>query len=153
MSKSDTAAGQLAAVAAAGLTIEPPAAVTLPSEARPFWDAITRTRSPHLWTEPDLIHAAELARTQATIEKLNAELAEEGFTLINDRGTTVANPKHSILETLTRRSIALSRFLQIHSLATNGASKQQKGKNTAHQDARQALSIADDDDLIARPKH
>ena len=153
MAKADTAAGSVAAFQAAAVDIQPPAQVRLRERDWPFWYAIVRARAKDSWTDIDLVHAANLARTQADIEKVQIELDEEGFTLVNERGTVVANPKHSILETLSRRAVALSRSLQVHAHATQGDSHQQVKKNKTQAKARESLQAVEDDDLIARPMH
>lgn len=149
----DTAAGAVSTMKGAAAKIEPPDWVNVPKAARPFWDSITRTRAADRWTEPDLENAAELARTKARLEKLNDELEHEDDIIMNQRGTPVVNPKHSLLETLTRRMVALSRMLQIHAEATQGKSRDQVKANKAQGDARKALQGDDDDGLLARPKH
>ena len=59
-SDSATAAVQAAQNAAAG-PLEPPAHVTLPDAARPFWAALMRNRPRHKWNDADLATAALLA--------------------------------------------------------------------------------------------
>ena len=153
MAKTDTAAGSVAAFQGAASDIQPPSQTTLRDRDWPFWYAIVRARAKESWTDIDLVHAANLARTQADIEKVQIELDEEGFTLVNERGTVVANPKHSILETLSRRAVALSRSLQVHAHATQGDSHQQVKKNKTQAKARESLQAVEDDDLLARPMH
>jgi hypothetical protein len=153
MAKTDSASGAVSAFQSAMTDIEPPAQVTLREQDWPFWYAITRARAKESWTDIDLVHAASLARTQADIEQVQSELNEEGFTLVNDRGTVVANPKNSILETLSRRSIALSRSLQVHAHATQGDSHEQVRKNKTQKKAQDAIKDAGDDGLIPRRAH
>lgn len=148
MKKTDTAAGAIDAFQAAAKEIDPPAHTNLRERDWPFWRAIVRARAHDSWTDIDLVHAANLARTQADIEKVQIELDEEGFTLVNDRGTVVANPKHSILETLSRRAISLSRSLQVHAHATQGDSHEQVKKNKAQSKAREVLESLEDESLI-----
>ena len=47
---------------AAQAPIEPPSYVTLPEPCKPFWQAIVTSRSRDLWTDADLVQAANLAR-------------------------------------------------------------------------------------------
>lgn len=152
MTRSDSVASQHANFT--GADIEAPAHIHLREGDIPFWSAIVRARARETWTDVDLNHAANLARCQADIERIQGELDEEGDTLTNDRGTVVLNPKHQLLETLSRRSIALARTLQVHAMATVGESKQSKNKNTKQRDADNAIRNADDgDDLIPRATH
>ena len=89
--------------------IAPPEHVQLRDIDMPFWYALVRARVKESWNTVDLQHAANLARCQADIERIQQEILEEGDTLTNDRGTVVLNPKHSLLETLSRRSLPVWR--------------------------------------------
>lgn len=153
--RTDSAAGAVAAFdSALSGDIQPPEHVKLRDADWPFWYSITRARAKDAWTPADLVHAASLARCMSDIERVQAELDIEGDTIENQRGTMVLNPKHSLLETLTRRSVALCRIVQIHAQATQGDSRDQKKRNTK---ARETKAIADeimsddDDGLLAQP--
>ena len=129
-----------AAVAAAQvqLAIDPPAHVSLRDGDRPFWDSIVRARATSTWNASDLEQAANLARCKADIERLQKELTEQGDIIENDRGTQVINPRHSLLEVLSRRSVALSRMLHVHAEATVGRSEHQAKRAAPEQDAKEA---------------
>lgn len=132
--------------------IAPPEHVQLRDIDMPFWYALVRARVKDSWNTVDLQHAANLARCQADIERIQQEILEEGDTLTNDRGTVVLNPKHSLLETLSRRSIALSKHIQVHAVATVGESDKQRGRNSAAAKGRKtAEKTKEADDLLARP--
>ncbi len=121
--------------------------VQVSAAARPFYEAIVKARTD--WTDVDLAHAANLARCQADIEDCERLLKAEGTVIENNRGTPVMNPRHTALEQLSRRSVALSRMIQVHAIATVGPSEDRRAKNKVKRDA---LSVFDeDDDLIARP--
>jgi len=128
---------------------DPPSHITLREGDLPFWKSVVRARDYGSWTEIDLSHAANLAATLADIEHLKHEIRAEGNTLINAKGTMVANPKHAILETLSRRSVALSRTLHVHAEATVGESRHQKKRSQKQQEMQQINDDDDDDDLIA----
>lgn len=132
--------------------IAPPDHVQLRDIDMPFWYALVRARVKDSWNTVDLQHAANLARCQADIERIQQEILEEGDTLVNDRGTVVLNPKHQLLETLSRRSIALSKHIQVHAVATVGDADKQRGKNFSATRARKtADKTKEADDLLARP--
>lgn len=114
---SNTAA-VVAAQNAAQPTLEPPEHVTLPTAARPFWLAIMENRPRHRWNEVDLANAAVMARAQADVERLHAEIAVEGDVIAGQ-----LNPKHRLLETLARRVVALARVLHVHPEATEGRAR------------------------------
>lgn len=147
--RSDTAAGSVDAMRGAVTDIEPPIWVIVPREAMPYWRSITSARAADAWNDSDLETAAELARTKHNIERINTELAIEGDIIVNERGTPIVNPKHNLLETLTRRMVALSRMLQVHAEATQGKSRDQVARNQAQSRAKSAIDDAGD--LIARP--
>lgn len=131
--------------------ILPPSFVEIGLEHMPFWNAITEARA--AWTKVDLIHAVNLARTLYQIEEETRDLASEGTVIENARGTMVMNPRHSILETLSRRAAAISSKLQVHAAATIGEPENNRRKNKAKQDAVQVSEMIEDDDedLLARP--
>jgi hypothetical protein len=123
----------------------PPAHVTLRECDLVFWNAIVRARAYDTWTDVDLAKAANLARCQADIERISIELNKEGDTLVNERGTVVVNPKHALLETLTRREIALSRAIHVHAEATVGKSEDAAKVLAAEKNARKANDNIKDD--------
>lgn len=128
---------------------KPPSHLVLRKQDIPFWNAIIAARAK--WTDVDLAHAANLARCQADIEEAQRLLDKEGSILKNKRGTPVMNPRFTVLETLSRRAVAISAKIQVHAAATIGETKLNKGKNSAKQKSLDALEELDDDDLIARP--
>ena len=89
----------------------------------------------------------------ARTERIQAEIDAEGDTLTNDRGTVVMNPKHSLLETLSRRSIALCRSLQVHAHAVQGDSREQKKRAETRKGAQATAQRFNDEDLLAAPIH
>ena len=140
--RSDSAAAAIAAAQAAALgPLEPPAHVTLRACDRPFWDAIMLARARDTWTEVDLTTAATLARTQADIEALHGDLAAAGY-LLGDK----PHPLAAVVETLTRRAVALTRVLHVHAEATVGKSEDAAKALELERNARQD----DGDDLIPR---
>ena len=143
--RSDSATAAIKAAQAVSLgPLEPPAHVMLRPGDKPFWDAIVTARARDTWTVSDLAIAANLARSQADIERLQAEVDIEGFTIPSGNGTPIVNPKHKLLETLSRRAVSLARMLHVHAQATVGRSE----------DASKALQLERevqaemDDDLI-----
>lgn len=149
----DTVAGAVATMAdALAGSIEPPAHIRLRSGDRPFWDSIILARARHLWDDADLELAGNLARCKADVERLQTEIDSEGDIISNERGTPIVNPKHSLLETLSRRSVALSRMIHVHAEAKHGQSREQAKKLGAQKTAAQVMADSDDG-LIARPTH
>ena len=138
--RSDSAAAAIAASQAAALgPLQPPEHVVLREGDRPFWNAIMQARARDTWTDVDLTTAATLAKTQADIEVLHGPLSAAGYMLAEK-----PHPLAAIVETLTRRAVALKRVLHVHAEATVGKSE----------DAAKALELERnsrgqvDDDLI-----
>ena len=105
---------------------DPPLHIPMRDQDWPFWESIVRARDYNSWNAIDLSHAANLSKCLADIFTLHSEVADEGNLIKNDRGTMVVNPKHNLLEVLSRRSVALSRLLHVHAEATVGESRHQK---------------------------
>lgn len=98
------------------------------------------------WSKNDLIVAAQLARCQADIESESQLVEVEGSVVENARGTQIMNPRHSVLEQMARRELALMRALAM--TASYG------GKKDKLEDARKiertASAIRDEtEDLLA----
>ena len=116
-SDSATAAVQAAQNAAQG-PLEPPAHVTLPDDARPFWDALVRNRPRHKWNEADLGNAAILAVTQMQVHGLIGDVDQA-----------------ALVDKLTRRIVSLSRMLHVHPEATQGRAQDQGNKLALEREA------------------
>lgn len=112
---------------AAQAPIEPPGYVTLPEPCRPFWQAIVTARARDLWTETDLVQAANLARVQHALQVAD-----------------VGSDEHA---KLTRLSMALARAIAVHPTATAGRAADQGNQNAAERQARAEL---EDDELLPR---
>lgn len=146
----NTEKGQLQTMAdALAGPLMPPAHVRLREEDLPFWFSIVSARARNSWDTCDLELAASLARAKSDCVRLQMEIDREGDVVRNDRGTQIMNPKHSLLETLSRRAIAMSRMLHVHPEAKNGDSGGQGKKLKAQKDAEARMNDADD--LIGRP--
>ena len=117
--RSDSAAAAVAAMQAAALgPIEPPAHVALRDGDRVFWDIIMLARARDTWTGPDLVAAGNLARCLADVERLQAQVNVEGD-ILGDK----VNPKHRLIETLSRRAMTLAGVLHVDTIATQGRKK------------------------------
>ena len=139
--RSDSAAGKESALkAATEKPLVPPKHIKLRPGDRPFWVAITRARARETWNPVDLAKAANLARTQADIERISQEVEEEGDIVVNTKGTQIVNPKHNLLETLTRREAMLSRIIHVHAEATVGKSEDAAKKLKAEQEATKSVN-------------
>lgn len=120
--------------------IQPPEYVTLRPIDQPFWDAIVTARPRDTWTNADLAVAANLARTLADIETVQASIDQAGL-IIDDK----VNPACDLLDKMTRRSLAMSRQLMVATIATVGRAQDIHKSARLEREARAELS---DDDLI-----
>lgn len=128
---------------------EPPSHVRLPNEARPFWSGIMASRARDEWCKNDFVVAAQLARCQYDIERESLLLEGEGSVVENARGTQVMNPRHSVLEQLARRELALMRALAM--TATNSNKDKNKVEDARKMERNVAKSKDEllDEDLLA----
>lgn len=135
--RSDSAAAAIdAAKAAAKPALRPPAHVQLSADAEPYFADIVRARARSEWNEHQLTIAAQMAECMAEQEEVRAAIALEGWTVMNAKGTTVANPMVSIGEQLARRQMALGRSLQMTGRAL-GDPRAPIGKRQSEKTARE----------------
>lgn len=126
--------------------INPPETSNLTASDMIYWKAIIEAR--HDWNSIDLFHAANLARTLRMIDDEASELEAEGSVIWGGKNgnTKVMNPRHTVLEQLSRRAAALSQKLQVHSQATMGNPRDNVKKNENKKNMMGGLSDLDDDE-------
>jgi len=147
--RSDSAQAAInAAIAAASPMPDVPSHVRLREKDYAFWDNIIRARAREEWTNADLVVAAQLARCMADIESESLKLDVEGSVLENQRGTPVMNPRHSVLEQLARREMALMRSLQMIGSAKGDKRDVENARKLQNQ-AAMARDEVTQDDLLA----
>lgn len=145
---SNTVDSQIRAmVNAAAPEILPPAHVRLRDKDKPFWSSIMSSRAREEWSKNDLIVAAQLARCQADIETESEIVDIEGSVVENARGTQIMNPRHSVLEQMARRELALMRALAMTS-STAGKNKEDLEK-ARKIERTSALIREESEDLLA----
>ncbi|MCU0938498.1 MAG: TerS protein [Burkholderiaceae bacterium] len=134
-----------AALTAGAPDIVPPMHVHLRPCDLPFWRAVTHARARHEWQhESDLVVAGQLARTMADIEVESQELQAEG-TVVDGR----RNPRADVVDTLTRRQLAMLRTLRMGGAAV-GDPRDESGRRRLEQQARVILAeLSGGDDLLA----
>ena len=128
--------------------IEPPDHVKLRPGDRPYWIAVMRTRARSEWTPADLIHAGNLARCMADVERISAEVQSEGDIIENARGTPIPNPKHTLLKELSNRAITLTRLMQMQGVASGRAADKQAQRKQEASARETAGQVVGEDDLI-----
>lgn len=144
-----TVDGAVRTMLAAALPVpEVPKHVKLREGDMPFWDSIVRARARDEWLGPDIVVAAQLARCQHDIEEESRLLDAEGSVIENQRGTPVMNPRHTVLEQLARREMALMRSLRLAGVAIGEQRDVDKSRKIQRQ-ADKAREEVSDDDLLA----
>lgn len=114
----------------------------------PFLEGILRARARDEWTSPDLVVAMQLARCQADIEKEHAMLESEGSVIDNFKGTPIVNPRHAVLEQLSRRELALLRALQMAG-STRGDKRDVEQARNLQRQAEKTRELLADEYLLA----
>lgn len=126
-----------------------PPHIRLRAEDRPFWDSILRTRARDEWLPADLVVAAQLARCQRDIEAESLALESEGSVVENQRGTQVMNPRHSVLQQLAQREMALMRCLSMSGTVRGDKRDLHKARQIQAQAERAREQLADEDLLAS----
>lgn len=128
---------------------EMPSHVRMREKDMPFLNAILRTRTREEWLEGDLPVAGQLARCQADIESESLALEDEGSVVKNDRGTNVMNPRHSVLQQLAQREMALMRCLAMGGTTVRGDKRTLGGARQLQAQAEKARAQVAEEDLLA----
>ena len=146
-SDSVAAAGKAMLDAASALPAVPGYVKVRPGDV-PFLEGILRARARDEWTSPDLVVAMQLARCQADIEKEHAMLESEGSVIDNVKGTPIVNPRHAVLEQLSRRELALLRALQMAG-STRGDKRDVEQARNLQRQAEKTRELLADEYLLA----
>lgn len=115
----------------------------------PFWTDILRARAREEWSDLDLVLAGQLARCQADIEIEQALIYSEGSIVVNDRGTSVTNPRLRALNELKQSQLATVKALALNATAKADPRDIAK-KRQAFFSARDVAEEAQEEDLIAK---
>ena len=95
-------------------------------------------RARDTWTQIDLTTAANLARCQHDVERLQKDLDAQGYIMEDGK----VNPLAKLVDTLSRRALALARALHVHAESTVGEPRDM-AKSLANE--RKAAQTEDDD--------
>lgn len=113
-----------------------------------IWDQFTRARAREDWRDMDLLLLAKVVRMEADIRKHQETLDRSGVLIQNKRGTLVANPLLSVIDTLERRQMAVIRSMSLNQMASDPRTINGAARSAV--DARNVLQSFEDD-LIAMP--
>ena len=136
-------------LSAAQVPIEVPAHIEVTEEALAFWPAIIEARAREEWIGVDLIIAGQLAQCQSDMDREGRTLRDEGSVIENNRGTPVMNPRHSVIETLARREMALMRALRMGGKVVEDP-RSKAGARKIEQESKRLRAELVEDDLLAQ---
>jgi hypothetical protein len=142
----NTVQGQLVSARSALEALQP--TETLTDRDRSYFDRIIKSREVATWSPHDLAIATNLAQVMRRYADLQNTLDNDGLTLVNDRGTSVAHPllAASMSMGATVRSLSVTLGLSAGQRAITG--EHQAGRNKAEQEARKVLEKVSADDLL-----
>jgi hypothetical protein len=143
----DSATAAVRIMADAVSPLEPPAHVSVPKGARPFWEAIIHARPREDWeAAPALINAAaNLAWTQWQIDQMRRMM--DGQIPVSE-GLAVAQIGSALLK-MQRLEMGYLRVLQQHGRAVEGEARDVAERRAKAREIGDATPFGDD--LIARP--
>jgi hypothetical protein len=148
--RSDSAAAAVKAMVGAALPLPTtPSCVRVREADIPFLECVLRSRTRDEWSECDMIVAVQLARAQADIEFESHALGLEGSVLTNDRGTRVMNPRHTVLEQLARREMAMMKSLSMMGAVVKGDKRDLANNRTLQRQSERVKTELEDDGLLA----
>lgn len=144
----NSADNQVALVSGITDDIPLPEGVVLRDDAEMvIWRQFTHTRARADWRDFDLLLVAKAVRVEADIRKHQQVLDKTGVIIKNDRGTPIANPLLSIIDSLQRQQLAIIRSMNLNQQERDPRTMNASG--SAQQGYRAVFDQLDD--LIARP--
>ena len=101
------------------------------------------------WRDLDLLLLAKVVRMEADIRQHQETLDRSGVLIQNKRGTLVANPLLSVVDTLERRQLAVIRSMSLNQLASDPRTI--NGAAQAETQSRNLMEAFKGQGLIAMP--
>lgn len=114
-----------------------------------IWGQFSRARARDDWRDMDLILLTKIVKMESDIRKHQAALDTSGVLLENKRGTMVANPLLTVIDTLERRQMAVIRSMSLNQQASDPRTINATAKNETN--ARQMIKSVGVEGLIAKP--
>lgn len=114
-----------------------------------IWGQFTRARAREDWRDLDLLLLAKVVRMEADIRQHQETLDRSGVLIQNKRGTLVANPLLSVVDTLERRQLAVIRSMSLNQLASDPRTI--NGAAQAESQSRNLMETFKNQGLIAMP--
>lgn len=145
--KKSTITNNVATMVSANIAIEP--TIDLNENELKHFQRVVNSRETSTWSENDRTIACFLAKTYEAMAKLWAEVEEEGYTTVNERGTPVANPSTTALNNFTGQARSLNSVLGISASQKGVSGKAQASRNTAEIEAREIIKKTSKSRLLA----
>ena len=106
------------------------------------------------WTPHTIRLAGNLAKCMSRLEDAQEEMDGDSLTVINAKGTPMANPLVSVINSLTGQVLSLRRALALHAMAGNVGKRDIQRRAAINKKNEGDSPLGDDeDDLIATPAH
>jgi hypothetical protein len=128
----------------------PEGVVLRSEEEQMIWEQFTRARAREDWRDMDLLLLAKVVRLEADIRHHQEVLDRSGVLIKNQKGTLVANPLISVIDTLQRTQLAIVRSMSLNQQQGDPRTINAFGKQINA--SRQTMQSYGDDDLIAMPE-
>jgi P27 family predicted phage terminase small subunit len=114
-----------------------------------YFNRVMKSREVSSWSDHDLAIATELAQSHVMYQDCITDVKENGRSILNERGTPVANPAAAMMNQLSSTVRAFSATLGLSASQRGLAGGKQDGRNKAEQFARKVIQKASEDSLLA----
>lgn len=114
-----------------------------------IWTAFTRARPADSWRSFDLILLARAADLEVDIRRQKKAINEEGYVVVNNRGTQIENPRIRTWDTMVRQQLAVIRSLSLNQTASDPRTLNRQGKED--EKAVELIKGEGAKSLLARP--
>ena len=106
------------------------------------WATFVTARPADDWLPSDLVILARVVKTEIDIRKLDKQRDEEGFLVLNEKGTAqIENPLSRALDSLIRQQLAMVRSLHLTAGTSNPTEVRTAAKqNVQNKNDREALN-------------
>ena len=141
--RNDSIEGKRDLLAATNTSIQP--VQPLNDAAQFYFNEYIQTRPSFAWNKGDIVRLTKICERLAEVDHLSRLIKEEGYTVINAKGTSIPNPLMTARDSLERLAMAGERSLSLYAPITGSA------KANVFDQAKEVerLSNEPDDDLLA----
>ena len=114
-----------------------------------LFDGIIKSRERSTWDDNSIFLAGNLAIMYRRLEELNDMLNVGGPTMVNERGTIVANPAFNAMVQLTGSIQSMNRILGLSAAQAGVSGKPQAKRNRAEREIDELNETANRQQLLA----